>query len=122
MRDKLRRHTVEEIISNAGYEAIFKSVDETLGEDAKQKIEEKVIKLINEMTSYCLFRDGSLYGDKKSKGYLLLEQALEENKELVNSRVKENIEGISDEDFKYMIFDLLTDEIHRAIFGENKNG
>lgn len=115
----LRRTDKDQLLANVGYEVVFKAVNEMLGEDSIQIISEKVKKILSEFTSFEVFRDGT-YGGKPSKGYLLLEEVVTENKELINNRVKNLITGMSDEDFKYKIQDMLNDEIHKAIFGEEE--
>lgn len=117
--ETLRRTDKYQLLANVGYDVVFKAVNEMLGEDSIQIISERVKKILSEFTSFEVFRDGT-YGGKPSKGYLLLEEVVTENKELINSRVKNLITGMSDEDFKYKIQDMLNDEIHKAIFGEDE--
>ena len=115
--EKMRYMKEDEFLANVGYEVIFKAVDEMLGEDRKI-IEEKVKELIGNFSSFDVFRDRN-YG-KPSKGYLMIEEAVESNRELINKRVKSLITEMSDESFKYKIEDMLNEEIHKAIFGEEE--
>ena len=108
----------DEFLANVGYEVIFKAVDEMLGEDSRKIIEEKVKELIGNFSSFEVFRSSD-YG-KPSKGYLMIEEAAESNRELINKRVKSLITEMSDESFKYKIEDMLNEEIHKAIFGEEE--
>ena len=108
----------DEFLANVGYGVIFKAVDEMLGEDSRKIIEEKVKELIGNFSSFEVFRSSD-YG-KPSKGYLMIEEAVESNRELINKRVKSLITEMSDESFKYKIEDMLNEEIHKAIFGEEE--
>ena len=108
----------DEFLANVGYEIIFKAVDEMLGEDSRKTIEENVKQLIGNFSTFEVFRS-SEYG-KQSKGYLKIEEAVESNRELINKRVKSLITEMSDESFKYKIEDMLNEEIHKAIFGEEE--
>lgn len=116
--ETLNRSSADVIISNAGYEVIFKAVDELIGESATKLIEKKVVQIIGDMSSYCVFRDDS-YGGKKSKAHILMENAVEDNKSLINCRVKAVISGMTDENFKYEIEDYLNEKIHGALFGKD---
>ena len=51
----------------------------------------------------------------------MIEEAVESNRELINKRVKSLITEMSDESFKYKIEDMLNEEIHKAIFGEEEH-
>ena len=108
----------DEFLANVGYEVIFKAVDEMLGEDSRKVIEEKVKELIGNFSPFEVFRSSD-YG-KPSKGYLMIEEAVESNRKLINKRVKSLITEMSDESFKYKIEDMLNEEIHKAIFGEEE--
>ena len=108
----------DEFLANVGYEVIFKAVDEMLGEDSRKIIEEKVKELIGNFSSFEVFRSSD-YG-KPSKGYLMIEEAVESNRGLINKRVKSLITEMSDESFKYKIEDMLNEEIHKAIFSEEE--
>ena len=108
----------DEFLANVGYEVIFKAVDEMLGEDSRKIIEEKVKELIGNFSSFEVFRSSD-YGNP-SKGYLMIEEAVESNRELINKRVKSLITEMSDKSFKYKIEDMLNEEIHKAIFGEEE--
>lgn len=116
--EKMKYMKEDVFLANVGYEVIFKAVDEMLGEDSRKVIEEKVKELIGNFSSFEVFRSSD-YG-KPSKGYLMIEEAVESNRELINKRVKSLITEMSDEAFKYKIKDMLNEEIHKAIFGEEE--
>ena len=116
--EKMKYMKEDVFLANVGYEVVFKAVDEMLGEDSRKVIEEKVKELIGNFSSFEVFRSSD-YG-KPSKGYLMIEEAVESNRELINKRVKSLITEMSDESFKYKIEDMLNEEIHKAIFGEEE--
>ena len=116
--EKMKYMKEDVFLANVGYEVIFKAVDEMLGEDSRKVIEEKVKELIGNFSSFEVFRSSD-YG-KPSNGYLMIEEAVESNRELINKRVKSLITEMSDESFKYKIEDMLNEEIHKAIFGEEE--
>lgn len=89
---------IDRLISNLGYEFIFKAIQETTGEDTLQKIKDTVIRLANETDSvrYQLFKAPDKWDSNASVGYTIVQQALKENEPLIKEKVKD---AISDYDF-----------------------
>lgn len=89
---------IDRLISNLGYEFIFKAIQETTGEDTLQKIKDTVIQLANQTDSvrYQLFKAPDKWDSNASIGYTIVQQALKENEPLIKEKVKE---AISDYDF-----------------------
>lgn len=100
IRDTIRAQKADNLISNVGYE-IVKNIISAEIENYDNLIKEKVIEIINKLSSYSVFNDGS-YNDKKSKGYLLMEKAVEENYPILKEKIK-NILSLEDGDRTYEI-------------------
>jgi hypothetical protein len=93
-----RESEIDRLISNLGYEFIFKAIQETTGEDTLQKIKDTVIQLANQADAvrYLLFKAPDKWDSDASIGYTIVQQALEENEPLIKEKVKD---AISDYDF-----------------------
>lgn len=89
---------IDRLISNLGYEFIFKAIQETTGEDTLQKIKDTVVQLANKPDSirYQLFKGPDKWDSDVSIGYTIVQQALKENEPLIKEKVKD---AISDYDF-----------------------
>lgn len=89
---------IDRLISNLGYEFIFKAIQETTGEDTLQKIKDTVIQLANKTAyvKYELFKAPNQWDSKASVGYTIIQQTLKENEPLIKEKVKD---AISDYDF-----------------------
>ena len=111
VRSKFRSEAeIERIISNTTYRLIKQEVEKTISCSMEEMIIEKTKAVIDELGSFTVFYKGG-YGDKPSKGYLLLEQAVIDNQPLINEAVKEQISKL---DFTY-IQSAIEDRVASAI-------
>ena len=85
------------IIKNASHYWFHDIVSEVMGENFNEKIEEQVKEILSKVSSYTIIRDGS-YGEKPSKAYLLMQEYVEKHKSILENRVKEKIENLSEFD------------------------
>ena len=85
------------IIKNASHYWFRDIVSEVMGENFNEKIEEQVKEILSKVSSYTIIRDGS-YGEKPSKAYLLIQEYVEKHKSILENRVKEKIESLSEFD------------------------
>ena len=83
------------IIKNASHYWFHDIVSEVMGENFNEKIEEQVKEILSKVSSYTIIRDGS-YGEKPSKAYLLIQEYVEKHKSILENRVKEKIENLSE--------------------------
>ena len=83
------------IIKNASHYWFRDIVSEVMGENFNEKIEEQVKEILSKVSSYTIIRDGS-YGEKPSKVYLLIQEYVEKHKSILENRVKEKIENLSE--------------------------
>ena len=83
------------IIKNASHYWFHDIVSEVMGENFNEKIEEQVKEILSKVSSYTIIRDVS-YGEKPSKAYLLMQEYVEKHKSILENRVKEKIENLSE--------------------------
>jgi len=111
VRQAIRKDDLDRIISNSAYNFIWKAVDEQIDDDLITLIRDKTIKIINELSSYCIFRQRDAWQNEDSKAYTYVQQAIEDNKEVIFNRVKESMMNINTE----VIMDRLNDLIYQVI-------
>ena len=85
------------IIKNASHYWFRDIVSEVMGENFNEKIEEQVKEILSKVSEYTIVRDGS-YGENPSKAYLLIQEYVEKHKSILENRVKEKIENLSEFD------------------------
>ena len=77
------------LLANLSYQIVFDEVDKTI-ENSRGIIESKTKAIIDDFSNYNVFRDSS-YGTPKSLAYQIMENAVSENKDLINEKVKDTI-------------------------------
>jgi hypothetical protein len=117
IREQFRKEAdVDRVISNLSYEFLFKQISESIGEDAVALIKSKVNKLLQDSTSieYELFRKADAWERSESVGYTILKQAIKDNADLINERVKETI-SVYDFGNREEIKEAIEDSVHSYI-------
>lgn len=79
------------IISNACYEMASELCDEHLNAPIKKIIEEKVLEIVNNLSSYTVFSKPDAWDRQPNNMYLFLQKTIEGHKGLIEQIVAENI-------------------------------
>ena len=82
-----REMDLTRILSNAAYMTTSQIVNEHLGENADEIIAQKVVEIIDKLSSYTVFRPAE-YGNIATLAWQYMDKAVEENKSLIEQRVK----------------------------------
>lgn len=115
-QEEKRVDNYERVINNSIYHYLGSEIDSILGTDHKEVIEKNVKRIISKDLTYSVFRSPSLWGDKKSRAQEIMDEAVEANKELAVSKVKEALEkidlnGLDD----YLLGEVLMDVIKEKL-------
>lgn len=126
VRDKIqsiirKENNLDRILTNTYYKTVWMVVEETLGEDKKLKdlIRDNVEKIINELSSYSVFRRKDHY-DNESLGQTLLNQAVTDSKDLINNRVVKIIADLDEYDLKSRLEDLMYQVVEDRLIGKSE--
>lgn len=104
------------IITNASHYWFHDIVSEVMVDDFNSEIENQVKKVLSEVSSYTIIREGS-YGDKPSKAYLLIQEYVEKHKSILENKVKEKIENLKEFDIlSYKGREEIADSVSQAIY------
>jgi hypothetical protein len=117
IRETLRgdKNHEERVLSNMAYNSAYKLLDEALTEEQKNKIKQKVAKIIADETNFGLFRKKNAWGQEDSEAYLEVKKAVVEHKHLINGLVKK---AILEKDYEKEIpktYDIIGEIIGDAI-------
>lgn len=107
---------VDTFISNISYINVFKKIDEEIP-DFEIQIKEKVKNIIENLSEYCVFKEKTVF-EKASVGQKLLNNAVEENKNILNEKVIEIYKGLSKQDIATEICGILEEKIENMFKGE----
>lgn len=116
VKDSFRKENLDTLIANSSYEIVWKAVDEEMDGNLIETIKTKTLDIINDLCSYSVFRKKDVWEHEDSKAYIYMQQAIEENKDLIFSMTKERIvtEIVKFIDTNY-IQDCVNDLIYQII-------
>ena len=126
IREQLKYLQPSDVLSNVSYKIVFKKVEEILQkseEEMNKIIEDKVIDILNKLSSYGVFRDKENgYGDRTdSLATIYLKQSVENNKDLIDSRVKTLLGDFNIELFRRDLDDMIYECVQNRLFGDKEN-
>ena len=118
IREDMRKLNVNDIIANISYAEVEAMVDTYVGEDnfCKKEIPQKVHRVIDELSTYTVFRKADAWERGNSIAYDIMQEECRASR----PRIKARIEQIIDEydfpqlersEIMYTIADVLTDRL-----------
>ena len=118
IREDMRELNVKDIIANISYAEVAAMVDTYVGEDdfCKKEIPKKVHRIIDELSTYTVFRKADAWERKNSIAYDIMEEECRASRPLIKARVEQIINEYSfpqleRDEIMYTIADVLTDRL-----------
>ena len=118
IREDMRELNVNDIIANISYAEVAAMVDTYVGEDdfCKKEIPKKVHRIIDELSTYTVFRKADAWERKNSIAYDIMEEECRASRPLIKARVEQIINEYSfpqleRDEIMYTIADVLTDRL-----------
>ena len=121
VRQQFDLNNIERIFTNSAYHIVWEEVNKSIDYDVTEFIKNKVIEIINGMTSFSVFRRKGDYDDKNSIAQEYLNQYVEENKNIINDRVIEIMQGLDSEKLNDQLYDLIYQVVEDRIIGKKEN-
>ena len=118
IREDMRNLNVNDIIANVSYAEVAAMVDTYVGEDdfCKKEIPKKVHRVIDELSTYTVFRKADAWERKNSIAYDIMEEECRASRPLIKARVEQiineyNFPQLERDEIVYTIADILTDRL-----------
>ena len=118
IREDMRELNVNDIIANISYAEVAAMVDTYVGEDdfCKKEIPKKVHRIIDELSTYTVFRKADAWERKNSIAYDIMEEECRASRPLIKARVEQIINEykfpqLERDETMYTIADVLTDRL-----------
>jgi hypothetical protein len=108
---------VQRIIENSAYGIVYKMVDDTFDNNLTIVLTDKVQHLILNMQQYNLFRKPDVWSTEPNSAYQILERALIDNKELIESTVRDNLPEATMQAIKIDLKDYIQGAVNRHYDG-----
>lgn len=114
---------VERLISNLGYEFIFKAVSVAIGEDVEKAIAEKVAKLAQDEghIRYEMWRKKDFWERTESPAIAILYEAINDNKQLMRECVQTAIKEFDFPDVREAMYEVAHEIVREKLFGGADN-
>ena len=118
IREDMHNLNVNDIIANISNAEVEAMVDTYVGEDdfCKKEIPKKVHRIIDELSTYTVFRKADAWERKNSIAYDIMEEECRASRPLIKARVEQIINEYSfpqleRDEIMYTIADVLTDRL-----------
>lgn len=123
LRKEAREHFCNEkeftrILTNISYYELWKKIEEEVP-NSQDIIKGKVKEKLNEISSYDILRKKDEFNDSNSLAYDILEKYVEENKNIIEDKIKNIFSELSKTDLKYEIQDILENYIEKLFLKES---
>lgn len=118
IREDMRELNVNDIIAGISYAEVAAMVDTYVGEDdfCKKEIPEKVHRVIDDLSTYTVFRRADVWERKNSIAYDIMQEECRASRPLIKARVEQIINEykfpqLERDEIMYTIADVLTDRL-----------
>ncbi len=108
----------ERIFSNAAHATVYKIIDDMHSGETANLIAAKAIKLIDELSTYSVFRRADAWERGESEGYKSLTEAIKDNKQFLNDKIKNIIEGMNEDTIRNTVLDEVQILLDSKLFGK----
>lgn len=118
IREDMRELNVNDIIANISYAEVEAMVDTYVGEDnfCKKEIPQKVHRVIDELSTYTVFRKADAWERKNSIAYDIMQEECRASRPRIKARIEKiideyNFPQLERSEIMYTIADVLTDRL-----------
>lgn len=119
IKDEIRRSVayymnteaeLSRIITNISYKELWKQIELEVP-NCETLLKQKTIERIRQLSSYDVFRRKDIYGGENSLATKLIDECVKENKNIINDKIKNIFNELSNSDLKYDIQGILEEYI-----------
>ena len=118
IREDMRNLNVNDIVANISYAEVAAMVDTYVGEDnfCKKEIPQKVHRVIDELSTYTVFRKADAWERKNSIAYDIMQEECRASRPRIKARIEQiideyNFPQLERSEIMYTIADVLTDRL-----------
>ena len=108
----------ERLFSNAAYRVVAELVNKEMDNDVSTIIKDKAIAIINDMTGYSIFKAPDAWDREASKGFTILQKALDESAHLIQARVEAIIGDLESAYITERLNELMYEVVRDRLIGK----
>ncbi len=109
----------ERLFSNAAYGVVAELVNKEMDNDVSTIIRDKAISIIKDMSSYSIFKSPDAWEREASKGFTILQKALDESAHLIQSRVEAIIGDLESAYITERLNELMYEVVRDRLIGKS---
>ena len=110
VEESIRRNNVTTFIANVGYQNVFEIINKEIPE-YENLVKEKTKEVIENLSSFSVFRKKDIVDNEDSLGQKYLEKAVEDNKNIINEKVIKIFNKLGERDISYEISNIIEEKI-----------
>ena len=127
-RDEIRKqvgkhlcdqNNLQRIISNQAYEIVYKMVDESIDGGLEQLLKGKVIKIVDNLSEFNVFKTPDAWSRETHSAYNILKKAIDSESDNIKRIVSENVESQALAALKSDLNDYIVDAV-KDLFVNNE--
>lgn len=119
IRKSIDKNGVSTFIANLGYQNVFEMINEEAPE-FEDEIKTKTKEVIDNLTDYSVFRKKDLVDKEDSLAQKYLEEAVENNKDIIEKKVKFILNELDKADISYEIGTIIEEKIVNLFNGKDE--
>lgn len=100
------------IITDISYKELWKQIELEIP-NCEKILKEKTVERVNELSEFDVFRRKDIFGSEDSLAIKLIDECVEKNKDIINDKVKNIFNELSNSDLKYDIQGILEEYIEK---------
>lgn len=108
----------ERLFSNAAYGVVAELVNKEMDNDVSTIIRDKAISIIKDMTGYSIFKAPDAWDREASKGFTILQKALDESAHLIQARVEAIIGDLESAYITERLNELMYEVVRDRLIGK----
>lgn len=109
----------ERLFSNAAYRVVAELVNKEMDNDVSTIIKDKAISIIKDMTGYSIFKAPDAWEREASKGFTILQKALDESAHLIQARVEAIIGDLESAYITERLNELMCEVVRDRLIGKS---
>lgn len=111
------KENFERILSNAGYALVRDEVDAVFDDGLAHAVKAKALDVIEKFTANSVFCAPNAWDQEASKGWTHLQSAVDEAKPMIEAKVAEYVQNMSEDELRELVADRFADALIAKIAG-----
>lgn len=105
------KENFDRILSNAAYDLVRTEVDAVFDAGLAETVRQKAIGVIQNLTSYSVFSPPNAWDREASKGWLHLQNAIDDAKPLIDAKIANYVQNMGEDELRSLVADRFAEAL-----------